>query len=33
MFSGALVGLFYGLCAMLGGLSAACFVIGLKVNA
>lgn len=30
MFSGALVALFYGLLAMLGGLSAICFVLGLK---
>lgn len=32
MFGGALVALFYGLCAMLGGLSAACFVLGLRVH-
>lgn len=30
MFSGALVALFYGLCAMLGGLGAVCFVLGIK---
>lgn len=32
MFSGALVALFYGLCAVLGGMSAACFVLGLKAH-
>ena len=31
MFAGSLVALFYGLVAMLGGLSAVCFVMGLKV--
>ena len=32
MFSGALVVLFYGICAMLGGLGAVCFVLGLRVH-
>ena len=32
MASGALIALFFGLIAMLGGLSAACFVLGLKVH-
>ena len=32
MFSGALVALFYGILAMLGGLSAISFVIGLRLH-
>lgn len=30
MISGALVALFYGLIAMIGGLSAVCFVLGFR---
>lgn len=33
MFTGALIALFYALCAVLGGLSAVCFVLGIKVHA
>lgn len=32
MISGALVALFFGLVAVLGGLSAFCFVLGLRVH-
>ena len=32
MASGALIALFFALIGMLGGLSAVCFVMGLKVS-
>lgn len=32
MFSGALVAVFFGLIAVIGGLSAVCFVLGFKVT-
>lgn len=32
MPAGALVALFFGCIAMLGGLSAVCFVLGIKVH-